>query len=929
LAVEAGKQVAMTLAENTRVGRYEIRSQIGAGGMGEVYLAQDTQLRRSVALKILPADFTHDKHKLHRFKQEAYAVSALNHPNILTIFEIGFAGGCHFIVTEFVEGQSLRDRMILTRMGVEEAADIAAQIGVALAAAHATGIVHRDIKPENIIVRPDGIVKVLDFGLAKLAPAIVDAAAPTEIRTNTKPGVVMGTVNYMSPEQARGLTVDGRSDIWSLGVVLYEMTTGQMPFAGPTASDVIASILKTEAPLQDLYFAEIPAELIRIIKKTLQKKPDGRYQLAKELALDLKNFTRDLEVSREVERSVPPSTRRGSTADSGQRPLYQSSQRSTQIITPQPTATAEHVRGEFKQYVKIAVAALASLVLMVSLGGLGLFLFWPRAKPKPPPTPMRLARLTTDGSASRAAISPDGKYVVHTASAEGLETLRYRQVNTNSDVQIVGPSEVHYKALNFSPDGDFIYYVVADKNSSLDSLFKVSVLGGASRKIISDVGSGITFSPDAKHIAFIRDLIDRGEQVLIVAQAEGGDERTVATRKFPNFFSSVAWSPDGKSLACGAGTYVPTYNSYVLLLPADGGAEKQLLSQSWLSIGSLVWTPDGKALIVEASQSSSTSFDGSQLWIVPIDRSEARPITNDLTDYAGVSLTADGSRLLTVQSETSANLWLTSAAGLNSVNQLTTGSTKNDGRTGIAWTPKEQIVFVSQNSGNDDIWITNAGGGDQSQLTSNAGLNNNPAVSADGRFIVFTSTRSGAPHIWRMDTDGSNAKQLTSGSTEGFPQISPDGKWVIYTLFAGETTLWRVSIEGGAPVPIPSNAAAYAAISPDGKSIGTMYWGSHSKSAPRLAVLPFEGGEPTRLFDVAAAEWGNVHWTPDGRGIAYTLTKAGVSNIWVQPLADGPARQVTDFKTDKIFSFDWSRNNRIVCSRGAETSDVVLINNFR
>ena len=525
----------MPLGENTRVGRYEIRSRIGAGGMGEVYLAQDTELRRFVALKILPADFVQDKHKLHRFKQEAYAVSALNHPNILTIYEIGLAGGCHFIATEFVEGQSLRDRMILTRMSIEEAADIAAQVAVALTAAHETRIVHRDIKPENIVVRPDGILKVLDFGLAKLAPTIVDSAAPTEIWTRTEPGVVMGTVNYMSPEQARGLKVDGRSDIWSLGVVLYEMTTGQMPFAGPTASDVIAAILKTEAPLQDLYFAEIPAELIRIIKKTLQKKPEGRYQLAKELALDLKNFNRELEISKEVERSVPPRERRGAVSDSGLRPLYQSSQRSTQIITPQPTSSTEYLTREFRQYLKIALAAFLSLVLMVGLAGLGLFLFWPRAKPQPRRMPMRLARLTTNGTASRAAISPDGKYIVHTASAEGLETLRVRQVNTNSDVQIVAPSEAHYKELSFSPDGDFIYYVVAEKSSSVDSLYQLPVLGGLSHKIISDVGSRITFSADGKHIAFIRNLVERGEQLLVVAQADGGNERAVATRKFPNF----------------------------------------------------------------------------------------------------------------------------------------------------------------------------------------------------------------------------------------------------------------------------------------------------------------------------------------------------------------------------------------------------------
>src|SRR5262245_32830627 len=277
----------MILVENTRLGRYEVRSQLGVGGMGEVYLAQDTQLHRLVALKLLPVEVERDQDKLGRFRKEAYAVSALNHPNILTIYEIGSEGGLYFMATEFVDGELLRNRLLKMRMAADEALDIGAQIAAALAAAHDAHIIHRDIKPENIMIRRDGIVKVLDFGLAKLAPAIsrVASNAPTEILAQTAPGIVMGTVNYMSPEQARGLEVDGRSDIWSLGVVLYEMVTQRIPFGGPTASDVIASILRTEPLLPQQYGADVPPELVRILKKALRKNPDERYQIAKELAL--------------------------------------------------------------------------------------------------------------------------------------------------------------------------------------------------------------------------------------------------------------------------------------------------------------------------------------------------------------------------------------------------------------------------------------------------------------------------------------------------------------------------------------------------------------------------------------------------------------------------------------------------------------------
>jgi serine/threonine protein kinase/Tfp pilus assembly protein PilF len=300
----------MPLAPDTHLGRYETRSLLGAGGMGEVYLAQDTTLRRTVALKLLPADFTADSDRLARFQREALTASSLNHPNILTIYEIGEGQGHHFIATEFIEGESLRQRILRARLELGESLEIGIQVASALTAAHATGIVHRDIKPENIMLRMDGIVKVLDFGLAKFVkekkPALDMEAETRDLQHDTGAGVVMGTVSYMSPEQARGKVVDVRTDIWSLGCVLYEMLAGRVPFAGETPTDVIAAIIYKEPLPLSRYARDCPAELERIVLKALQKDREERYQVVKDMALDLKSLKHRLEFEAELERSVAP-----------------------------------------------------------------------------------------------------------------------------------------------------------------------------------------------------------------------------------------------------------------------------------------------------------------------------------------------------------------------------------------------------------------------------------------------------------------------------------------------------------------------------------------------------------------------------------------------------------------------------------------------
>ena len=918
------------------LGRYDIIDKLGAGGMGEVYLALDSGLNRKVALKFLPSFFTQDSERLRRFHQEARAASALNHPNILTIHDVGHVDAEHYIATEFVDGESLRDQIIRAPLKTTHALDIAIQVAGALAAAHEAGIIHRDVKPENIMLRRDGIVKVVDFGLAKLtARPVSESEASTVV--NTDEGIVMGTAQYMSPEQARGVKVDARTDIWSLGCVLYEMLAGRSPFAEATAGDVIVSVLEREPPPLSRYVTEVPRELQRIITKILAKDREKRYQSVKDLLIDLKTLREELAFEAKLEHSVQPAereriiTRAYDAVDETSEPVT----RPTERLAPIPTSSAEYILGQVKLHRKgVAAAAVVTLAILAAatFGGIRLYRsYWDRDSKKPatPLQTMKMTRLTSTGKASQAAISPDGRYVVHVSSQDGQQSLRVRQVNTSSDVQKVPPAEVRYGGLTFSRDGDFIFYVVSEKNNPQTDLYQVPVLGGTPRKLISNVDGAVTFSPDGKRLAFIRQFPEQGEHGLMVANADGTSERRIAVRKFPNFFRSVSWSPDGKTIACGAGSHVPVYNSNVVEVPAEGGPEEPILSQGWTFVGEVAWLEDASGLILAASEPASASFD-SQIWFLSRQGGEVRRITNDLNNYTGVSLTADSNRLVTVQSETASNIWLMPGGDLNQASQITRGAGKRDGRDGVEWTPDGRIVYVSKESGNDDIWIMNADGSAKSQLTSGAGINSNPSVSPDGRFIVFTSTRDGSAHIWRMDIDGANPRQLTSGGGENHAKFSADGNSVVYTLFAGKPTLWRVSIEGGAPSQISEKTLSMPVVSPDGKEIAAVYSPEQANSPSKIAVLPFEGGALKKTYDVPQATWSNLQWAPSGIALTYVVTTGGVSNIWSQTLAGGPPKQLTDLKTDQIFWFNWSRDGKqIVSSRGVETNDVVLVSNFR
>jgi eukaryotic-like serine/threonine-protein kinase len=532
---------------------------------------------------------------------------------------------------------------------------------------------------------------------------------------------------------------------------------------------------------------------------------------------------------------------------------------------------------------------------------------------------IKLAKLTSTGKAADAAISPDGRYVVHEVEDGGRQSLWMRQVTTASNVQIVPPSDVVYSRLIFSRDGNYIYYIMWDKKTT-GGLYQMPVLGGAARELVVDVDSAATFSPDGKRLAFIRGYPSIGESALIVANADGAGEQKLAVRKSPDDFSSwggrrnaPAWSPDGKSIAAPAG--INAGESILEVRVADG-AMKPITSQNWVEIEGVEWLRDGSGLIVSAKEEPSSPY---QIWHLSYPAGEARRITNDLNDYKGVSLTADSTALVTVRSDTISDVWIAPNNDVSRATQIT--SERSDGQGGISWTPDGKIVYTSRVAGNSDLWIMDADGSHQKQLTTGSRANYNPSVSADGRYIVFISDRTGMYHIWRMNTDGSNPKQLTNGPDERVrPDCSPDNQWVIYAPLSG--TAWKAPIDGGDPVQLTDHFLHGPVISPDGKLIAGFYW---VEGGGKTAIYPFAGGQLIKSLDI----WNFVRWAPDGRSLAY-IDLHDPANIYSQPIDGGQPVRLTDFKDGRIFNFAWSRDGKqLALARGTMSSDVVLIKDFR
>ena len=888
------------LCDGQQFGQYQIISLVGRGGMGEVYLALDEKLKRNVALKLLPTDYTADKDRLRLFQQEAQAASALNHPNILTIHELGEVNGRQFIATEFVDGETLRERMKRAQVSLDAALDIAIQVTSALAAAHRAGIIHRDIKPENIMLRPDGYVKVVDFGLVKLTHREEQSsgARVADLSENSC-GLVMGTVRYMSPEQAKGLSVDSRTDIFSLGVVLYEILSGQPAFKAESVKQLVHALQNDELrPLQE-FVPTFPEELERMVSRAVAKSRTERYQSAEDLLFDLKVLRQRIKLIEAPELGIVDSARSVSTAE----------------VALRTSSTAQYLASRVKQHKVASMLGLVTIAALIIGVPYPLLRYFKRSSHQ-----LSLIRLPTIGKgissgrfSSPVAISPDGNSIVYAAESAGSPSLVIRQISAPTGRDLVTPKVAGtFVAASFSPKGNEIFYVWSETSSWHGDLYKVPVAGGPPVKVSEDIILSFALSPDAKKLAYWRQ-VPSTENALFTANIDGSDERKISSWDVAVSYGYLAWSPDGKMIACHSVSANTGGHTSLVAIQVEDGKEKNLASKTWENnTGPIAWLSDGSGLLVVGKDEFSGS---SQIWQVDYPSGEVRRITNDSNEYRYLSLTRDSHTLVTVQSEVVSRIWVAKNGDTSGARQITF---TESGATGFTWTAEGRIVFVSGVSGNQDIWIMNEDGSHQTQLTIDPHNDFYPSVSPDNRYVVFTSSRTGRFNIWRMDLDGRNPTQLTNGTTELFPSVTPDGQWVVYSSFNGKRmALWKVSINGGGPIQLTDGANA-PAVSPDGRLIACLV-------GPKIALIPLEGGQPLKTLERRSTQF---RWTPDGRALTFLVTEKGVSNLVNQSLISEEANPVTGFNSDRIFDFAWSRDGRLVYSRGVQTSDIVLMKNF-
>ncbi|MEW6211043.1 MAG: winged helix-turn-helix domain-containing protein [Acidobacteriota bacterium] len=548
-------------------------------------------------------------------------------------------------------------------------------------------------------------------------------------------------------------------------------------------------------------------------------------------------------------------------------------------------------------------------------------------------------RLTGSGKVQNAAVSPDGKYIVYAVKEGARQSLWLRQVAVTSDVHLIlPPAEVQYVGETFSPDCNLIYFVAIDANNPSGALYQTPVLGGMPRKILTEISSPITFSPDATRIAFVRsEETTTGEYILMIANADGTNERRLAVRKVDEHewfgFGGPGWSPDGKEIAVPGGSAVGDFRWFVIVVDVESGAQTEFSSQKFLNTGRVCWLADKSGMVLSATTQQS---DFKQIWLISYPGGEARQITHDLNDYhIGVSLTADSKSLVTVQNDITDDIWVGSPDNPGQVKQITSG--RRDGRRGLAWTPDGRIVYTSYLSGNMDIWIMNADGTNQKQLTDSPHRHYVPAVSPDGRYIVFCSNRASRLTLWRMDVDGGNIKQLTNDQYDTCPQISPDGRWVVFnSLRSGNIALWKLPIDGGEAVQLTNKILVDFGISSERKLIAG-YYQEQTNSPAKVLVMAFEGKEPLKIFDMPTGLGrdstdveGPVVWISDGRAILYLDMRGGTRNLWRQPLDGGKPVQLTNFTSNGIrWSALSSDGKQIAFTRETITSDVVLISDFK
>ena len=869
----------MALRSGTKLGPYEILSLLGAGGMGEVYRARDTRLNREVAIKVLPEALAHDADRLRRFEQEARTIAALNHPNILGIHDIGVHDSAPFLVSEFLEGQTLRDKLVSGPLPVRRAIEYALRIAEGLAAAHEKGIVHRDLKPENVFVTRDGRIKVLDFGLAKLVrPEENHEAAVTLSGPATLAGMVMGTVGYMSPEQVRGEPIDPRSDIFSFGTVLYEMLTSKRAFKRETSAETMTAILREEPPALNDTGWQGPLELQRILARCLEKNVERRFQSASDLGFAIESLS-------------------GTSAGT---------------LTGTPTAKGVPQPRSWRAWLPWVIAAALLMGTAV----------WETVRPSAAPAnPLEKAHFTrvTDFESVEAAISPDGRFVAFISDHDGPFDVWLSQVGTGRLINLTqgkaGPLPGPLRSVGFSGDGSEIWLGGGDVGMRLRLM---PLTGGAPRNFLGEETANLAWSPDGERIVY--HTFAKGDP-MFVADRSGANARQIFVSRpgIHNHFPT--WSPDSRWIYFSHGTPA-TKEMDLWRIDPDGGKPERLTQ---INTDVAYPTPVGNRTVFYVARDGDGS--GPWLWAFDLKRRESRRVSIGLERYTSVQASADGRKLVATISNPVAGLWtvpiLDRVAEEHDVKPFTVPTER-------ALAPRfggSSLFYLSSLGAGDGLWRLRDGQATEIWKGADGALTETPAVSPDGGRVAIVLRRNGKRQLHVLSSDGAELQPIAEGiDVQGTSCWSPDAKWIV--TGGSDTTgpgLFKIPLEGGSPVRLIAGQALNPVWSPDGSLI--VYAGTNvSTFAPLLAVRP--DGTSVELPHISLRRLGeHVRFSRDGKSLIYMQGLLAWQDFWLLDLASMKSRLLTRLQNRAAMrTFDvTSDGKQIVFDRLRENSQVVMI----